>query len=142
MCRTAGDSSFNKCVLENGKNLTRLYLCLSLRRLSALLNPFLAFAKFNLDIVVGLGGCASVAPIIITKLHSIPTLIIRTKCHTCVGQIDSCLNGLMKYIVIGEGLSSGSTKPKVVRVTGTPIRKDILCNQEAVLLEEFGLSPS
>ena len=107
----------------------------------SVIESILAIRKFNPDIVVGLGGYASVAPIIAAKLHSIPTILLEQ--NVIPGKANRFLSKWVDEVYCHwRGSLQWFNKAKVVRVTGTPIRKDILCSQRSRSAEEFGLSPS
>lgn len=100
-----------------------------------------AIKKMKPDIVVGLGGYASVAPIIAAKLLSIPSVLLEQ--NVIPGKANRFLAKWVDEVYCHwRGSLKWFNKAKVVRVTGTPIRKNILYNQKLCFAEKFGLSPS
>lgn len=101
----------------------------------------IAVRRFKPDIVVGLGGYVSIAPIIAAKLHSIPTIILEQ--NVIPGKANRFLSKWVDEVYCHwRGSLKWLTKAKVARITGTPIRKDILGSQRIRSAEKFGLSPS
>ena len=68
MCRTAGIPVSNKCVLENGKKSYKGVFMFIVKTFISVIESILAIRKFNPDVVVGVGGYASVAPIIAARV--------------------------------------------------------------------------
>ena len=107
----------------------------------SVIESILAIRKFNPDIVVGLGGYASVAPIIAAKLHSIPTILLEQ--NVIPGKANRFLSKWVDEVYCHwRGSLKWFNKTNVVRITGTPIRKDILYSQRSRSAEKFGLSSS
>ena len=107
----------------------------------SVIESILAIRKFNPDIVVGLGGYASVAPIIAAKLHSIPTILLEQ--NVIPGKANRFLSKWVDEVYCHwRGSLKWFNKANVVRITGTPIRKDILHSQRSRSAEKFGLSSS
>ena len=107
----------------------------------SVIESILAIRKFNPDIVVGLGGYASVAPIIAAKLHSIPTILLEQ--NVIPGKANRFLSKWVDEVYCHwRGSLKWFNKANVVRITGTPIRKDILYSQRSRSAEKFGLSSS
>lgn len=97
--------------------------------------------KFNPDIVIGLGGYASVAPVIAARLLGIPSVLLEQ--NVIPGKANRFLARWADEVYCHwRGSIKWFNKGKVVRVTGTPIRKDILFSQRSRSAEKFGLSPS
>jgi len=106
-----------------------------------IIESLFAIRKFNPDIVVGLGGYASVAPIIAAKLLSIPSVLLEQ--NVIPGKANRFLTNWADEVYCHwRGSLKWFNKAKVVRVTGTPIRKDILYSQKSRSAEKLGLSPS
>ena len=100
-----------------------------------------AIRRFNPDVVVGLGGYASAAPIIAAKLLSIPTILLEQ--NVIPGKANRFLSKWVDEVYCHwRGSLKWFSKANVVRITGTPIRRDILCSQRSRSAEKFGLSPS
>ncbi|MBI2469860.1 MAG: undecaprenyldiphospho-muramoylpentapeptide beta-N-acetylglucosaminyltransferase [Planctomycetes bacterium] len=107
----------------------------------SVIESLIAVRKFNPDIVVGLGGYVSVAPIIAAKLHSIPTILLEQ--NVIPGKANRFLSKWVDEVYCHwRGSLKWFNKANVVRITGTPIRKDILYSQRGRSAEKFGLSPS
>ena len=107
----------------------------------SVIESILAIRKFNPDIVVGLGGYASVAPIIAAKLHSIPTILLEQ--NVIPGKANRFLSKWVDEVYCHwRGSLKWFNNANVVRITGTPIRKDILYSQRSRSAEKFGLSSS
>lgn len=108
---------------------------------AGIIESLLAIRKFNPDIVVGLGGYASVAPIIAAKLLSIPSVLLEQ--NVIPGKANRFLTNWVDEVYCHwRGSLKWFNKAKIVRVTGTPIRKDILYSQKTISAEKFGLSLS
>ncbi|HHT9108491.1 MAG TPA: undecaprenyldiphospho-muramoylpentapeptide beta-N-acetylglucosaminyltransferase [Candidatus Wunengus sp. YC64] len=106
-----------------------------------IVESLIALRKFNPDIVVGLGGYASFAPIIAAKLLSIPSVLLEQ--NVIPGKANRFLAKWVDEVYCHwRGSLKWFNKAKVVRVTGTPIRKDILSSQRCRSAEIFGLSSS
>ncbi len=107
----------------------------------SIVESLFAMRKFNPDIVVGLGGYASVAPIIVAKLLGIPSVLLEQ--NVIPGKANRFLAAWVDEVYCHwRGPLKWFDKAKVVRVTGTPIRKDILSSRKWRAAEKFGLSPS
>ena len=105
----------------------------------SVIESILAIRKFNPDIVVGLGGYASVAPIIAAKLHSIPAILLEQ--NVIPGKANRFLSKWVDEVYCHwRGSLKWFNKANVVRITGTPIRKNILYSQRNRSAEKFGLS--
>lgn len=101
----------------------------------------LEIRKFNPDIIVGLGGYASVAPIIAAKLLGIPSVLLEQ--NVIPGKANRFLARWVDEVYCHwRGALKWFNKAKVVRVTGTPIRKEILSSNKRRSAEKFGLSLS
>lgn len=97
--------------------------------------------KLKPDIVIGLGGYASAAPIIAAKLLSIPSVLLEQ--NVIPGKANRFLSRWVDEIYCHwRGSVKWFSKAKIVRVTGTPIRKDILYSKKMCSSEKFGLSHS
>ena len=108
---------------------------------AGIIESLLAIRKFNPDIVVGLGGYASVAPIIAAKLLSIPSVLLEQ--NVIPGKANRFLTNWVDEVYCHwRGSLKWFNKAKIVHVTGTPIRKDILYSQKTISAEKFGLSLS
>lgn len=106
-----------------------------------IVESLIALRRFNPDIVVGLGGYVSVAPIIAAKLLSIPSVLLEQ--NLIPGKANRFLAKWVDEVYCHwRGSLKWFNKAKVVRVTGTPIRKDILYSQRCRSAEKFGLSSS
>ena len=106
-----------------------------------IVESLVALRRFNPDIVVGLGGYVSVAPIIAAKLLSIPSVLLEQ--NVIPGKANRFLAKWVDEVYCHwRGSLKWFNKAKVVRVTGTPIRKDILYSQRCRSAEKFGLSSS
>ena len=106
-----------------------------------IVESLIALRRFNPDIVVGLGGYVSVAPIIAAKLLSIPSVLLEQ--NLIPGKANRFLAKWVDEVYCHwRGSLKWFNKAKVVRVTGTPIRKDILYSQKCRSAEKFGLSSS
>lgn len=106
-----------------------------------IVESLIALRRFNPDIVVGLGGYVSVAPIIAAKLLSIPSVLLEQ--NVIPGKANRFLAKWVDEVYCHwRGSLKWFNKAKVVRVTGTPIRKDILYSQRCSSAEKFGLSSS
>ncbi|HHT9146294.1 MAG: undecaprenyldiphospho-muramoylpentapeptide beta-N-acetylglucosaminyltransferase [Candidatus Brocadiaceae bacterium] len=106
-----------------------------------IIESLIALRRFNPDIVVGLGGYVSVAPIIAAKLLSIPSVLLEQ--NVIPGKANRFLAKWVDEVYCHwRGSLKWFNKAKVVRVTGTPIRKDILYSQRCRSAEKFGLSSS
>ena len=100
-----------------------------------------AVRNFNPDIVVGLGGYVSVAPVIAAKLLGIPSVLLEQ--NVIPGKANRFLSRWVDEVYCHwRGSLKWFTQAKVVRVTGTPIRKDILSSKKMRSVEKFGLSAS
>ncbi|MBM4054308.1 MAG: undecaprenyldiphospho-muramoylpentapeptide beta-N-acetylglucosaminyltransferase [Planctomycetes bacterium] len=94
--------------------------------------------KFKPDIVVGLGGYASFAPIIAAKLLSVPSLLLEQ--NVVPGKANLFLARWADEICCHWRASlKWFAKAKKVHVTGTPIRKGILSGRKMNFYEKFGL---
>ncbi|MCF6154164.1 MAG: undecaprenyldiphospho-muramoylpentapeptide beta-N-acetylglucosaminyltransferase [Candidatus Brocadia sp.] len=108
---------------------------------AGIVESFFVMRKCNPDIVVGLGGYASVAPVIVAKLLGVPSVLLEQ--NVIPGKANRFLARLVDEVYCHwRGPIKWFNKAKVVRVTGTPIRKDILFSQRSRSAEKFGLSPS
>lgn len=107
----------------------------------SILESLFAIRKFKPDIVIGLGGYASVSPIIAAKLLSIPSVLLEQ--NVIPGKANRFLAKWVDEVYCHwRGSLKWLSKAKVVRVTGTPIRKDIIYSQRQLSAKKFGLSPS
>ncbi len=105
------------------------------------IESLLAMRRFNPDIVVGLGGYASAAPIIAAKLLNIHSVLLEQ--NLIPGKANRFLAKWVDEIYCHwQGSLKWFGKAKVVRVTGTPIRSDILHSQKLNSAKKFGLNPS
>jgi UDP-N-acetylglucosamine--N-acetylmuramyl-(pentapeptide) pyrophosphoryl-undecaprenol N-acetylglucosamine transferase len=108
---------------------------------TSIVESLFAMRKFNPDIVVGLGGYASVAPIIAAKLLGVPSVLLEQ--NVIPGKANRFLSRWVDEVYCHwRGSLKWFNKAKVIRVTGTPIRKDILSSQRRRSAEKFGLSSS
>ena len=108
---------------------------------AGIIESLCAMRKFNPDIVVGLGGYASVAPIIAAKLLGVPSVLLEQ--NVIPGKANRFLAKWVDEVYCHwRGSLPWFKKARVVRVTGTPIRKDILHSQKSRSAEKFGLSLS
>ncbi|NUO08591.1 MAG: undecaprenyldiphospho-muramoylpentapeptide beta-N-acetylglucosaminyltransferase [Candidatus Brocadia sp.] len=106
-----------------------------------IIDSLFVIRKFNPDIVVGLGGYASVAPILAAKLLGIPSVLLEQ--NVIPGKANRFLARWVDEVYCHwRGLLKWFNKAKVVRVTGTPIRKEILLSQKRHSAGKFGLSSS
>lgn len=109
-------------------------LCLSI------VKSLLEMRKFDPDIVVGLGGYASVAPIIAAKLLNIPSVLLEQ--NVIPGKANRFLARWVDEVYCHwRGSLKWFRKAKNVRITGTPIRKGIMSCHKRFAVEKFGLSP-
>lgn len=107
----------------------------------SIIESLFVIRRFNPDIIVGLGGYASVAPIIAAKLLGVPSVLLEQ--NVIPGKANRFLAGWVDEVYCHwRGPLKWFNKAKVVRVTGTPIRKDILSSQRRRSAEKFGLSSS
>lgn len=106
-----------------------------------IIESLLAMRRFNPDVVVGLGGYASAAPIIAAKLLNIHSVLLEQ--NLIPGKANRFLAKLADEIYCHwQGSLKWFKKAKFVRVTGTPVRSDILRSQRSISFEKFGLNPS
>lgn len=108
--------------------------------LAGVVESLFEMRKFKPDIVIGLGGYASAAPIIAAKLLSIPSVLLEQ--NVIPGKANRLLSRWVDEVYCHWRSSMkwfGSAK--VVRVTGTPIRKDIIHSQKQYF-DKFGMNPS
>ncbi len=97
--------------------------------------------KFHPDIVVGLGGYASVAPILAAKLLCIPSVLLEQ--NVIPGKANRFLSRWVDEVYCHwRGSLKWFDKAKVIRVTGTPVRKDIVRSKKRQNGETFGLDPA
>ncbi|GAN34958.1 MAG: undecaprenyldiphospho-muramoylpentapeptide beta-N-acetylglucosaminyltransferase [Candidatus Brocadia sinica] len=109
--------------------------------LASIVESLFVMRKFNPDIVVGLGGYVSVAPIVAAKLLGIPSVLLEQ--NVIPGKANRFLARWVDEVYCHwRGPIKWFNKAKVVRVTGTPIRKDILFSKRSRSAEKFGLSSS
>ncbi|MEP9411203.1 MAG: undecaprenyldiphospho-muramoylpentapeptide beta-N-acetylglucosaminyltransferase [Candidatus Brocadia sp.] len=109
--------------------------------LASIVESLFVMRKFNPDIVIGLGGYASVAPVIAAKLLGIPSVLLEQ--NVIPGKANRFLARWADEVYCHwRGPIKWFNRAKVVRVTGTPIRKDILFSRRSRSAEKFGLSPS
>lgn len=105
------------------------------------IESLIALKKMNPDIVVGLGGYASVAPIVAAKLLGFPSILLEQ--NVIPGKANQFLSRWVDEVYCHWRSSiKWLDKAKIVRVTGTPIRKDVLCGQRHRSAERFGLNPA
>lgn len=122
------------------KSLKNIFIFITVTLLGVI-KSLLAIRKFNPDIVVGLGGYASVAPIIAAKLVNIPSVLLEQ--NVIPGKANRFLAKWVDEVYCHwRGSIKWFNKAKAVRVTGTPIRKDILYGHKHRSFEKFGLSSS
>jgi UDP-N-acetylglucosamine--N-acetylmuramyl-(pentapeptide) pyrophosphoryl-undecaprenol N-acetylglucosamine transferase len=108
--------------------------------LAGVVRSILEMRKIRPDIVIGLGGYASVAPIIAAKLLNIPSVLLEQ--NVIPGKANRFLAKWVDEVYCHwRGSVKWFHKAKIVRVTGTPIRKDIAYNQK-LCFGKFGLNPS
>ena len=101
----------------------------------------IAMKTIKPDVVVGLGGYASAAPIIAAKLLSIPSVLLEQ--NVIPGKANRFLARWVDEVYCHwRGSLKWFSSAKVVRVTGTPIRKEIVQGQKARAVQKFGLNPS
>ena len=123
-----------------GKSCKDIFTCVSATFLG-IVEALFVMRKFNPDIVAGLGGYASVAPIIAAKLLGVPSVLLEQ--NVIPGKANRFLARWVDEVYCHwRGPIKWFNKVKVVRVTGTPIRKDILSSQRRRSAEKFGLSSS
>ncbi|OQY99936.1 MAG: undecaprenyldiphospho-muramoylpentapeptide beta-N-acetylglucosaminyltransferase [Candidatus Brocadia sp. UTAMX2] len=123
-----------------GKSLKHRLACVG-SLLLGIFDALFAVRNFNPDIVVGLGGYTSVAPVIAAKLLGISSVILEQ--NVIPGKANRFLSRWVDEVYCHwRGPLKWFTKAKVVRVTGTPIRKDILSSKKIRSAEKFGLSAS
>lgn len=123
-----------------GKSLRHMFACVSSLVLG-IFDSLFAVKKFNPDIVVGLGGYASVAPVITAKLLGIPSVVLEQ--NVIPGKANRFLSRWVDEVYCHwRGPLKWFNNAKVVRVTGTPIRKDILSSKKMHAVEKFGLNAS
>ncbi|MCF6149070.1 MAG: undecaprenyldiphospho-muramoylpentapeptide beta-N-acetylglucosaminyltransferase [Candidatus Kuenenia sp.] len=104
-----------------------------------IIESFFLYRKFKPDIVVGLGGYASFAPIIAAKLHCIPSILLEQ--NVIPGKANLFLARWADEVCCHWRASlKWFVKAKKVHVTGTPIRKGILSGRRRNYYEKFGLS--
>lgn len=83
----------------------------------------------------------SVAPVIAAKLLGIPSVLLEQ--NVIPGKANRFLSRWVDEVYCHwRGSLKWFTQAKVVRVTGTPIRKDILSSKKMRSVEKFGLSAS
>ncbi len=105
------------------------------------IESLLAMRKFNPDIVVGLGGYASAAPIIAAKLLNVHSVLLEQ--NLIPGKANRFLAKWVDEIYCHwQGSQKWFGRAKTIRVTGTPIRRDILRSQKRNSAEKSGLDPS
>ncbi len=108
---------------------------------AGIIESLIALKKMNPDIVVGLGGYASFAPIVAAKLLGFPSILLEQ--NVIPGKANQFLSRWVDEVYCHwRGSIKWLDKAKIVRVTGTPIRKDVLCGQRQRAAEKFGLNPS
>ena len=88
----------------------------------------IALKTIKPDVVIGLGGYASAAPIIAAKLLSIPSVLLEQ--NVIPGKANRLLAKWVDEVYCHwRGSLKWFSHAKVVRVTGTPIRKEIVQGQ-------------
>lgn len=123
-----------------GKSIQQIITCIGSTVLG-IFDSLFAVRNFNPDIVVGLGGYVSVAPVIAAKLLGIPSVLLEQ--NVIPGKANRFLSRWVDEVYCHwRGSLKWFTQAKVVRVTGTPIRKDILSSKKMRSVEKFGLSAS
>ncbi len=109
--------------------------------LASFVESLFVLRRFNPDIVIGLGGYSSVAAIIAAKLLGIPSVLLEQ--NVVPGKANRFLARWVDEVYCHwRGPIKWFNKAKIVRVTGTPVRKDILLSKRGRSAEKFGLSPS
>ncbi|MBE7444123.1 MAG: undecaprenyldiphospho-muramoylpentapeptide beta-N-acetylglucosaminyltransferase [Planctomycetia bacterium] len=123
-----------------GKSCKHLFVFIGATFLG-IVESIVEIRKFNPDIIVGLGGYASVAPIIAAKLLGIPSVLLEQ--NVIPGKANRLLARWADEVYCHwRGALKWFNKAKVVRVTGTPIRKEVLLGNKRRSAEKFGLSLS
>ncbi len=123
-----------------GKSLTDK-IRFGVATLIGVFESLIALKTIKPDVVVGLGGYASAAPIIAAKLLSIPSVLLEQ--NVIPGKANRLLAKWVDEVYCHwRGSLKWFSHAKVVRVTGTPIRKEIVQGQKARAAQKFGLNPS
>ncbi|MDR4508811.1 MAG: undecaprenyldiphospho-muramoylpentapeptide beta-N-acetylglucosaminyltransferase [Candidatus Brocadiaceae bacterium] len=108
---------------------------------TSFLVSLLAIRRYSPDMVVGLGGYASVAPMIAAKVLDIPCVLLEQ--NVIPGKTNRFLARWVDEVYCHWRASfKWFPKAKVVRLTGTPVRKDIFKNAKSLSGNTFGLSSS
>ncbi len=123
-----------------GKSAKQILGCIGSTFLGIYDSLFLV-RNFNPDMVVGLGGYASVAPVIAAKLLGIPSIVLEQ--NVIPGKANRFLSRWVDEVYCHwRGSLKWFHQAKVVRITGTPVRKDMLLSTKMRAVEKFGLSAS
>lgn len=123
-----------------GKSLKQIITFISSTILD-IIETLISIRKLNPDIVVGLGGYASFATIIVAKLLSVPSVLLEQ--NVIPGRANRLLAKWVDEVYCHwQGSLKWFNKAKAVRVTGTPVRNDILNSQKLHSAEKFGLNSS
>lgn len=95
--------------------------------------------QFGPDVVVGLGGYASIAPVLMARLMRIPTMLFES--NALPGRVTRMLSPVADCVQV----QFASTVERLVRrktiVTGNPIRKRIFLGDVHRAFDRFGLDP-
>jgi len=109
-------------------NFSPKFIFFAARLLGALLKSFFIILKHSPDVVVGFGGYASFAPLVMARMMRKPVVIHEQ--NLIPGRANQFLARIADRIAVsfqdtGKLFTRGSSRNKIVR-TGLPLRKDIL----------------
>ncbi|MEK7449803.1 MAG: undecaprenyldiphospho-muramoylpentapeptide beta-N-acetylglucosaminyltransferase [Planctomycetota bacterium] len=98
------------------------------------------FKRFQPELVIGLGGYGSVAPLVAAYLKGIPIVLMEQ--NFLPGKITRYFSGAAREIYVQwPGSEKYFKEPSKVIVTGSPIRSFIKRLDRATTCREFNLSP-
>ena len=105
------------------------------------LESYQILKEFNPDLVMGTGGYVS-GPIVLTAaLQKIPTIIHEQNAYP--GLTNRLLAKIVDKVALSNGAAQNHFKTEdKLRVTGNPIRPEILAKEEAIAYQELNLEPN